>query len=122
MINTVISLLNLTPSTKVLYLLSSIHSSKAGAKATAIGKKVSINPMVLSFLPINVLLRTKSPMIDIIKLLIIKGNANKIIKSTSPIDPPKLQLVMISAVNAKMIEITPRTLEVLVVLGECSFF
>ena len=61
-------------------------------------------------------------MIDIIKLLIIKGNANKIIKSTSPIDPPKLQLVMISAFNAKMIEITPRTLEVLVVLGEYSCF
>ena len=102
--------------------MSSIHSFKAGAKATAIGKKVSINPMVLSFLPINVLLRRKSPMIDIIKLLIIKGNANKIIKSTSPIDPPKLQLVMISAINAKMIEITPRTLEVLVVLGEYPCF
>ena len=61
-------------------------------------------------------------MIDIIKLLIIKGNANKIIKSTSPIDPPKLQLVMLRAINAKMIEITPRTLEDLDALGEFSLF
>ena len=91
-----------------------------------IGEKVRINAIVKSLVPARVLLPPiRTPIDNIAKLKIIKGTTTR--KNPKPQPPPKsLKLgikliVMISAIDAEMIEITPKVLEAMV-LRECDFF
>ena len=92
-----------------------------------IGEKVSINPLRFNHLPFNVPLLRLIPIDDIAKLKIIKGTTTRKNPNTHP-PPPEttfmssfIRIVVIKPIDAKMIEITPKTLEA-IVLGECTFF
>jgi hypothetical protein len=88
-----------------------------------IGEKVSINPLLFSHFPLSVPLLRQIPMIDIIKLISIKGGTRKTsmnIPSCPAFMPKYIPIVIIKAIDAEMIEITPRTIEA-IVLGECLF-
>ena len=87
-----------------------------------IGEKVRINAIVKSLVPARVLLPPiRTPIDNIAKLKIIKGTTKRKNPKTQP--APKsftmsLKLiVMYSAIDVEMIEITPRTLEISFVLG-----
>ena len=91
-----------------------------------IGEKVSINPIRFNLLPFDVPLLRQIPIMDVIKLRSIKGITNK--KNTNTHHPPPettfmssfIRIVVIKAIDAEMIEITPSSLET-IVLGECLF-
>ena len=93
-----------------------------------IGEKVRINAIVKSLVPARVLLPPiRTPIDDIAKLKIIKGTTTRKNPNTHP-PPPEttfmssfIRIVVIKPIDAKMIEITPKTLEA-IVLGECTFF
>jgi hypothetical protein len=84
-----------------------------------------INPMIFSLFPLSVPLLRQIPMIDVIKLINIKGIATKAHKKTNPPPSPSFivlvfiikAIVITQAIDAEMIEITPRPLEA-IVLGE----
>ena len=83
-----------------------------------IGEKVRINPISQSLFPSSVLFLRRIPIIDIVKLRIIKGITKR--KNTKTHPPPPdtylmpsfMPIVIIKAINAIMIERTPRPYEV----------
>tara|TARA_B100000963_G_C22612407_1_gene665509 strand:- start:95 stop:427 length:333 start_codon:yes stop_codon:yes gene_type:complete len=85
-----------------------------------IGENVSINPLIFNILPFNVPVLRQIPIMDVIKLRSIKGITTK--KNTNTHPPPPdtsfmasfILIVIIKAIDAEMIEITPRTLEAIV--------
>ena len=83
-----------------------------------IGEKVRINPISQSLFPSNVLLLRPIPITDIIKLKIIKGITKRKNTKTHPpppfisLMPSLMPIVIIKAINAIMIERTPRPFEV----------
>tara|TARA_B100001029_G_C14955871_1_gene391517 strand:+ start:448 stop:807 length:360 start_codon:yes stop_codon:yes gene_type:complete len=86
-----------------------------------------MNPLRFNHLPFNVPLLRLIPIIDKAKLRSIKGITNKKNPNTHP-PPPEttfmssfIRIVVIKPIDAEMIEITPKTLEA-IVLGECTFF
>ena len=85
-----------------------------------------INPILQSFFPPSVPLLRLIPIIDIAKLKIIKGTTTR--KNPKPQPPPEsLKLgikliVMISAIDAEMIEISPRVLEAAFLTPDADFF
>ena len=92
-----------------------------------IGEKVRINAIVKSLVPARVLLPPiRTPIDNIAKLKIIKGTTTR--KNPKPQPPPKsLKLgikliVMISAIDAEMIEISPRVLEAAFLTLGAEFF
>ena len=92
-----------------------------------IGEKVRINAIVKSLVPARVLLPPiRTPIDDIAKLKIIKGTTTR--KNPKPQPPPKsLKLgikliVMISAIDAEMIEISPRVLEAAFLTPDAEIF
>ena len=90
-----------------------------------IGEKERINPILQSLFPPRVPLLRKVPIIDIEKLNIIKEittKENPIIHAGPKSCKGSLKLIVISnAMDVDNIEITPRTIEVSVVFGECLF-
>ena len=85
--------------------------------------------MIFSLFPLSVPLLRQIPMIDVIKLINIKGIATKAHKKTNPPPSPSFivlvfiikAIVITQAIDAEMIEITPKVLEAMV-LRECDFF
>ena len=83
-----------------------------------IGEKVRINPILQSLFPSSVPLLRPIPIVDIVKLKIIKGITKR--KNTKTHPPPPctslmpsfIPMVIIKAINAVMIERTPRPFEV----------
>ena len=82
------------------------------------GEKVRINPILQSLFPSSVMLLRPIPMIDIVKLKIIKGITKR--KNTKTHPPPPLTslipsfmpIVIIKAINAIMVERTPKPFEI----------
>ena len=92
-----------------------------------IGEKVRINAIVKSLVPERDLLPPiRTPIDDIAKLKIIKGTTAR--KNPKPQPPPEsLKLgmkliVMISEIDADMIEISPRVLEAAFLTPDAEFF
>ena len=83
-----------------------------------IGEKVRINPILQSLFPSSVPLLRPIPIVDIVKLKTIKGITKR--KNTKTHPPPPctslmpsfIPMVIIKAINAVMIERTPRPFEV----------
>ena len=92
-----------------------------------IGEKVKRNAIIQSLFPECALLPPiRTPIDDIAKLKIIKGTTIR--KNPKPQPPPKsLKLgikliVMISAIDAEMIEISPRVLEAAFLTPDVEIF